>query len=155
MDGVKRLGVDPGETTGVALFKGSSLLFSDNISGGVEGFVEWWRDWRIQDKIDHIVIENFVVEPSFTGIPVASEIIGAVKVLRNTLPITLQSRSDKATLFNQVKRGDAGEAERFAWLEDRGFVRIGKGHNLDAITHVLVERKRARDPEFWAKYWAD
>lgn len=156
MDGIIRIGIDPGETTGVAVFRDENLIYSDNIGRGVYGVIDWW------DMNEHsgyapseVIVENFVAEPSFVGVPIASEVIGALRAMWKDGELIMQDRSAKATLFNQQKSGDAGEAERFAWLEERGFKRIGKGHNLDAITHVLVNRKRARDPKFWKKYWAD
>lgn len=148
---IGRLGIDPGETTGIAYAIEEEIIWSKEVPNGLEGFIHWWKHDRWDDP-DEVIIENFVVEPDFVGVPVASEIIGALHVLYRG-KIVRQQRSDKSSLYNQKKKGEAGEAERFEWLEQRGFSRIGKGHNLDAVTHVLIRLKRLRHMGAWKRYW--
>lgn len=144
------MGIDPGESTGIAFFYGSEFDSSETVTGGVDGFISWWHRMGISDKIDEIVMEDFIVEPSFVGRAEPSEIIGVVRAMW-TGKITIQKRSDKATMFRQVFSGSKGEMERKAWLAERG-LHFTTGHEMDAATHVLVAKKR--DIKFWNKYWA-
>lgn len=144
------LGIDPGNTTGFAFFADWKLCGHGEIPGGVEGFIAWWNSLNISDYKLELIVENFVVEPSFVGVPVASEIIGAIKALWDG-PMQIQQRSYKASLFHQKKPGDAGQSERIAWLKERG-LEFESTHAMDAATHVLVNQKR--NPQFWARYWA-
>lgn len=151
-----RLGLDPGKQTGWAAFYGATLERSGSIDGGLDGFIEWWGDegWLLGQS--SVVCERFVPEAGLGGADQAwsLEIQGAVRLLayQQGFDLALQLRSDKATLFGQEQAGDKGEAERREWLAERGLV-FDTDHAMDAATHVLVERKRARDLAFWRKYW--
>lgn len=150
------LGFDPGKTTGFAWFNDAELVMTEAIPGGYDGFMEWWRENvdGVIDFADRIVIERYIPVEGFRGIDqtYSLEIQGAIRALAS-VPVTLQPRSDKATLFNQAFTGDKGERERAAWFRERG-LNFLTPHEMDAATHVLVERKRARDVLFWRKYWA-
>lgn len=157
-----RLGLDPGKETGWAEFFGTDLQASGSIEGGLDGFVDWWqsgsayRGWAETGRLG-VVCERFVPEVGLGGADQAwsLEIQGAVKLLarQNGFDLTLQLRSDKAALFGQEEVGDKGATERRAWLAERGLT-FETDHAMDAATHVLVERKRARDMLFWKRYWA-
>lgn len=149
------LGLDPGKTTGYAFFSGTELVEAGEIPGGLKGFLEWWDDRVLMhDTLARIVMEEYVPLEGFRGKDQTHslQIQGAVIALSG-VEVVLQTRSDKATLFNQTFTGDKGEAERFAWLRERG-LDSQSGHALDAVTHVLVNRKRVRDMRFWMAYWA-
>lgn len=149
------IGIDPGGTTGIAIFSDVELVECEAVMGGFDGFMEWWRSKRGADWAmiaDALVVEDFIVEPDFVGRAYPSEIIGAIRALWSG-ELIVQPRSAKSTLFNQVFTGDKGEMERAAWLKERGLT-FFTPHEMDAATHVLVERKRARDMEFWRRYWA-
>ena len=151
------IGFDPGKATGYAAFRDDDLVDSACISGGFDGFMDWWSDNVDQGTLslaDRIVVERYIPLEGFRGIDqtYSLEIQGAIRALA-CAPLTLQQRSDKATLFNQNYGGDRGEQERRKWLEDRGLV-FDTPHEMDAATHVLVERKRSLDLGFWNRYWA-
>lgn len=150
------LGFDPGKTTGFAWFSGPGLVNTEAIPGGYDGFMEWWCENvdGVIDIADRIVIERYIPVEGFRGIDqtYSLEIQGAIRALAS-VPVVLQPRSDKATLFNQAFTGDKGEQERSAWFRERGLA-FSTPHEMDAATHVLVERKRARDLAFWRRYWA-
>lgn len=154
-----RLGLDPGKETGWAFFYGAELRRSGSIEGGLDGFVEWWeRNWPSMDfQYLSVVCERFVPEAGLGGKDQAwsLEIQGAVRLLayQQGFDLTLQLRSDKAALFGQEQVGDKGETERREWLAERGLV-FDTNHAMDAATHVLVERRRARDMLFWRRYWS-
>lgn len=157
-----RLGLDPGKETGWAEFFGTDLQASGSIEGGLDGFVDWWqsgsayRGWAEAGRLS-VVCERFVPEVGLGGTDQAwsLEIQGAVKLLarQSAFPLVLQPRSDKAALFGQKDIGDRGETERKRWLSERG-LNFATNHAMDAATHVLVERRRARDMAFWKRYWA-
>lgn len=155
------LGLDPGKTTGFAMFCDTSMVAAGSIPGGFEGFVEWWfteRGFapRPQD-MGRLVIERYVPLEGFRGIDqtYSLEVQGAARTLALLagIPVILQMRSAKATLFGQQETGDKGEAERRAWLAERGLVfDPTTSHAMDAATHVLVSEKSSLD--FWNRYWA-
>lgn len=137
------LGLDPGETTGWALFLGEKRIDGGTITGGLLGFIEWAK--TDMPEHDVLVVEAFVVEPSFVGTPVAAEILGVAFALSGADKKYRQLRSQKATVI----RGS--EAERNAWLRSHGFDYII--HEMDAIVHVLVYLKRiGHKPAYWL-YW--
>lgn len=144
------LAIDPGLSTGWALFHGATPFKQGVIPNGVRGFKEWWNSCE-RPSHDVLVIEDFIVEPSYVGIAWASEVKGAAIMATNAM-VVIQKRSDKATLFGQKKKGQAGETERFNWLRERGF--SGASHELDAITHVLVYLKRQKNRLALSKYWS-
>lgn len=149
--------MDPGKETGFAAFFGSEMVQSGSIPGGLDGFIEWVNEsgWTSLAGLS-VVCERFVPEAGLGGADQAwsLEIQGAVRLLarQQGFDLTLQLRSDKATLFGQEQLGDKGESERREWLAERGLV-FDTDHAMDAATHVLVERKRARDMRFWRRYW--
>ena len=147
------LAIDPGLSTGAAWFREEELIDQFTLYRGVDGFLEWWqapRRWH--GTPDIVIYEDFIFDGTTTGRGWSSEIIGAIKALDwDGAEIVSQLRSDKATLFGQKHKGDAGERERFAWLAERGF--SGTPHELDAISHTLVYMKRQRSPEALRRYW--
>jgi hypothetical protein len=151
-----RLGLDPGKETGWAAFRDEDMFDSGAISGGFDGFIEWWENGRafLPPGIK-IVMERFVPLEGFRGVDqtYSLEIQGAARALARAegVSVTLQLRSDKATLFGQQESGDKGAIERREWLRERGLA-FDTDHAMDAGTHVLVNQKR--NPLFWARYWA-
>ena len=150
---VIRLGCDPGGTTGVAIFRGTTLIHSDAIGGALEGFKEWWYESGHLAGVQEIVTERFVPMAGLGGMTQAysPQIEGAIKMVWDG-PLTLQLRSSKATLFRQYHEGRKGERERKDWLASKG-LHFETTHAMDAATHVLVERKNAKDMAFWKRYW--
>lgn len=137
------LGLDPGgEHTGWALFNGADYIASGVVEDGLHGFLSWWH--IACPSHAKIIIEDFVVEPSYVGRATPSEIIGAVIAL-SPAPVIRQLRSMKATLV----RGT--ESERVKWLNAHGI--NGQIHALDAATHVLCFLKRSGDKGTVQKYW--
>lgn len=138
------LGLDPGETTGWALFIGEKRIAGGTIPNGRDGFLEWAR--TEMPPHDVLVVEDFVVQPSFVGTPVASEVIGVAWALSPAEKKVKQLRALKATVI------DGSEADRNAWLRSIGFDFII--HEMDATVHVLVYLKRIRHKPAYMLYWA-
>lgn len=136
------LALDPGGTTGWALFHDEEFVSGGVIPNGLEGFLAWTA--LAMPAHTHLVVEDFVVEPDFVGRAEASEIIGAAFALSPAKKYR-QLRSMKATLV----RGT--EAHRFFWLRERGFG--GMTHELDAVTHALLLMRRMNFAPVIRKYW--
>lgn len=139
---MRLLALDPGETTGWALFKNENLIDQGVIPNGLDGFLEW-----TMPKHDVLVVEEFVVEPSFVGRAAASEVIGSAITRSGKRPIR-QMRAIKATLVA------GSETARFNWLRAKGF--SGMSHDLDAITHGLIALRRLPQTQLatYKKYFA-
>lgn len=137
------LGLDPGQTTGWALFRGEILIRCGAIAGGRDGFIEWAK--TEMPLHDVLVVESFIVEPSFVGRSDASEVIGAAFALSSAPVKREQLRASKATLV----KGD--QTTRFNWLRARGFE--GMTHELDAITHVLLYLRAVGHKAAFHRYW--
>ena len=146
------MGIDPGLSTGWAIFQGTSLIGSGSIEGGVDGFIEWWREGNLSSRVDEVVYERFIPQ-GFKGLTQTHslQVEGALFALWQG-PRVGQLRTDKATLIKQHDTGDKGERERRDWLASKG-LHFETTHAMDAATHVLVERKKARDMAFWKRYW--
>lgn len=137
------LGLDPGQSTGWALFLAEKLIASGVITGGRDGFIEWAKTEMPQHDV--LVVESFIVERDFVGRSDASEVIGAAFALSDAPIKREQLRSAKSTLINGT------QTQRFAWLREQGFE--GVSHALDAITHVLLYLKAiGHKPAYW-RYW--
>ena len=136
------LSLDPGESTGFALWCRSDLLRVGTVTHGLQGFDRWTMPYH-----EILVVEDFVCEPDFTGRPVASEVLGLAWGRSSALKKVRQARSMKASLFGK----NHSEAERFAWLRERGFT--GNSHELDAITHGLIFMKNNRNRDALRRYW--
>jgi hypothetical protein len=149
---VRRMGLDPGLSTGWAIFQGTSIIDSGSIEGGVDGFIEWWREGNLSSRVDEVVYERFIPQ-GFKGLTQTHslQVEGALFALWQG-PRVGQLRTDKATLIKQHDTGDKGERERKDWLASKG-LHFETKHAMDAATHILVERKKARDMAFWKRYW--
>lgn len=137
------LGLDPGDSTGWALFDEEKRIGGGVIINGRDGFIEWAK--TEMPRHDVLVVEDFVVQPDFVGTPVSAEVIGAAYALSDAPRKVKQLRSAKATVIAGT------EAQRNAWLRSLGFDFII--HEMDATVHVLVFLKRiGHKAAFW-RYW--
>lgn len=145
--------IDPGLSTGIAWFHNEELIRQETVYRGIDGWLDWWNSTVWPGMPDRIIYEDYISDGSTTGRVWSSEIIGAIRTLDwGGAAVIRQLRSDKATLFGQKFKGEAGERERFEWLRARGF--DGTDHELDAISHALVDMKRRKAPNALRKYWS-
>lgn len=154
----KILGLDPGETTGWAMFLDEEMVGTGAIVGGVEGFRRWVEGPEGREALydaDVLVVEDFDIDGTKTG-TWSSEIIGAVKFSRlSWQKLFMQKRGKKAGLVGvDGLTGEQAEVKRFAWLKAKGFENVGGGHNLDAITHIIVWGKTHMRTEFYRRYFS-
>ena len=94
---MRTLGLDPGDSTGWALFDGEKRIDGGVIINGLEGFIEWAKADMPQHDV--LVVEAFVVQPSFVGTPTAAEVLGAAWTLSGAKQKVRQLRSKKATVI--------------------------------------------------------
>lgn len=138
----KLLALDPGDTTGYAIFHYNndsySFIESGTIEDGVVGFIEWGKNGYL-NMFDTIVSEKFIVRPTFVGDVEALKIEGAL-LAYGCSPL-FQSASMKRSLYYQLRT----EKERFDWLRSLGF--DGVDHALDAVTHGLLFLRSIRNRE--------
>lgn len=137
------LGCDPGESTGLALFRDDELLWSKTVTNGVDGFIEWAKTDMPWHNV--LILESFIAEKDFVGRSFASEVIGAALAISQAQQKVFQSRGQKATLI----RGS--EKDRFQWLRNHGFT--GTSHELDAITHALLRLRSTGNEAAIKRYW--
>lgn len=154
----KILGLDPGYTTGWAMFVDEEMVGTGVVVGGVEGFRHWVEGAEGREALyeaDVVVIEDFDIDGTKTG-SWSSEIIGAVKfVVGKRVRLFIQKRSQKTGLVGvDGLTGEQAEVKRFAWLKAHGFENVGGGHNLDAITHIIVWGKTHMRTEFYRRYFS-
>lgn len=138
------LALDPGKMTGWAYFIDGILISCGVIIDGRNGFIEWAKTQMPEHDV--LVVESFIVEPSFVGTADASEVIGAAFALSDAPAKREQLRSAKATLV----KGD--QTKRFNWLRSKGF--DGMTHELDAITHALLYYRAVGHKPTFLRYWA-
>lgn len=122
-------GLDPGKTTGVALGYWDdttplTIKRTWQISNGLDGFLEWARDFDGDVAGDVFVCEDFILRP---GVPNAditpAFIIGAVKALG--LNPVMQAPSLKSLAPDSTLKAND------YWVK-------GQPHAVDAIRHLLV-----------------
>jgi hypothetical protein len=78
------LGIDPGVTTGVAYIYATetevSLTAWDEVKGGLEGFIDYWRSGPHLNAV--IVMEDFITREGKHGLDHTPErVIGAVRAM--------------------------------------------------------------------------
>jgi len=125
------LGIDPGGTTGLALVSvdGSTapqLIWQKQITGGLEGFLNFHWDELLDTEIDLIVCESFTLREGVHGVDLTpTYIIGALEALYPLMPIVYQPPKLKP-LCDDTR------------LKEMGLYTPARGHAMDAVRHVMV-----------------
>lgn len=131
------LSIDPGLATGYAIGTYGddspyALEQTFTLQDGVYGVAEIVESGDLFDRVDELVLENFIVRPHQPVDPIALEVIGYIKGVAPFRPI-MRLRSDK---------GKKGFFD--AILKEHGLWQTGKmvGHKdgrdaNDAIIHAL------------------
>ena len=127
------LSLDPGGTTGVALFAyypndKLTLISHQQIAGGLLGFLDWWQEQsEVISMWDEIVCESFILRPGVHGADITpAYVIGAMQALNaRTKPVIMQPPSMKALCTDDV-------------LKKFNMHKKGKPHANDAIRHGII-----------------
>lgn len=122
------LAVDPGGTTGVAMFRGHNREpHFEEVHDGHHGFVRWMADqW---DEFEQIICESFIPRPGARSMQYdALFIIGWLdgEALLRGVPFKLQSPAQAKSFATNDK------------LKAAGLYPVGKGHAQDAARHLLT-----------------
>ena len=154
------LSIDPGKQSGVALGiygdYGYELVKVWQISDGLQGFIEWWketghkvivyREWAYMKPIV-VVCEKFVLRSNqFVADTEPLLIEGALSALHNG-DIVWQLRSDKSLVDDSVlkKNGLWHTGKQVGWKDARD--------TNDAIIHALAYLKKNKHIATLEKYW--
>lgn len=141
------LALDPGGTTGWSIWQYDALTPAmpfehGQITGGVQGFVEWWREHErdIEPDVDEVVSESFVldgrtVSPDVTPL----RIEGALSVLWPH-GVIYQRNTFKAHAPD-------------ATLKRLGFWWRGEQHARDSARHALAFLKVRKHLPTVRAYW--
>jgi hypothetical protein len=138
------LGIDPGMRTGIALISAqtdqpATLLFSEEVSGGLAGFEQWWND---RPDYDILVCEDFIPRQGVHGIVhEPNRIIG---FLHPWFPVMQPPAGRKKAVSNDVLKRLGmylpGEPQRNA---------------LEAVRHAVVYLKAHRHIPTLRAGWPD
>lgn len=139
--------LDPGKVTGAAMVEWSdddplSVLWTQSIPSGCEGFVDWFKEFD-HFSMDIVICELFEIDGTITG-SWSPRIEGALMALWNG-EIVWQRRDEKAALLPT-------EPARRAWFNRRG-LRFKTSHELDSVVHALVYLKRMKHMPTLMKWW--
>jgi hypothetical protein len=127
------LALDPGGTTGVAIFdyehdSAPVMVMNDQIPGSLDGFIEWYLDRKPKYDWDHVVCEDFTLRLN-VKFPDLSPvyIIGALNAIEWDVAdnLTMQQPSMKSLC-------DDSRLKKMA-LHTPGF-----GHANDAVRHAII-----------------
>ena len=139
--------LDPGGTTGLAVFsfeedKDPSLVHFDQIPGGLDGFLDWYKSEREIWNWDMIVCEDFTLRMN-VKFPDLSPvyIIGALEALEWPSKPTYQQPTQKPLCDDDR-------------LKVLGMHKPGKGHANDAIRHGIIYLRNRRHMPTLKKGWA-
>lgn len=131
------LAVDPGETTGWALFSPDGSLEGMGQIKGLDAFYRWLADEC--PSVDYVICEDFIVNPrkKFGGSRmIASQVIGVVRAhcLQNSIRLVLQAN-------RYLKIG-------YAYAAARQPTTHADSHQWDAFAHGVyyLVKHRIRKP---------
>jgi hypothetical protein len=139
--------LDPGGTTGLAIIsfepeQEASLVHYEQVPGGLEGFINWYKSEREIWNWDMVVCEDFTLRMN-VKFPDLSPvyIIGALEAFE---------WPDKPT-YQQPTQKPLCDDDRLKVL---GFHKPGKGHANDAIRHGIIYLRKSRHMPTLKKGWA-
>jgi hypothetical protein len=143
------LAVDPGGTTGLALFAydddSYELIWTKQIANGLQGFLDFHWDELEDIKIDQIVCEDFDLREGVHGVDLSpTYIIGAIEALypRGVFDLVLQKPSQKALCSDQR-------------LHKMGLHQTGKPHASDACRHGIIYLRNKKHTAVLKNGWGD
>ena len=142
------LAIDPGETTGYAIYKNGKII-CEEIQVGLHNLKQIW-DLIDSCKLDVVVCEDYIIYGSKAKMHawnklVTPQIIGAIRLSCELLkvPLYMQMASTAKGFCNDTK------------LKEWGFWIKGHDHSRDAIRHViyflLFHNERKMKNEFYSR----
>lgn len=142
------LGVDPGGTTGLALFEYSDddyeLLWKKQVPNGLQGFLDWHYDEGDLLALDTIVCESFTLRAGIYPDLTPTYIIGAIEALwpNAVYEIEYQKPDQKHLCSDDV-------------LKRMNLHSPGKPHANDAIRHGIIYMRNRKNKRVLQEGWGD
>jgi hypothetical protein len=140
------LSLDPGGTTGVALFEVTDidepeLVWVKQIGGGLKGFLDFHWDQLEDMNIDKIVCESFTLREGIYGADLSPVyIIGALEALYPTTELIYQEPKLKPLCDNDR-------------LKKMNLYLPSKPHGMDAIRHGIIYLRNSKHMPTLKKGW--
>lgn len=139
------LSLDPGGTTGVALFEvtedDAELIWVKQIEGGLQGFLNFHWDVLEGMNIDMIVCESFTLREGIYGADLSPvSIIGALEALYPTTELVYQEPKLKPLVDNER-------------LKKMGLYLTAKPHGMDAVRHGIIYLRNNKHLPTLEKGW--
>lgn len=130
------LSLDPGGTTGVALFEVTEdeveLIWVKQIQGSLRGFLDFHWDVLEGMNLDMIVCESFTLREGIFGADLSPVyIMGALEALYPTTKLVYQEPKLKPLCDNDR-------------LKKMGLYTPGKPHGMDAVRHGIIYLRNNR-----------
>lgn len=145
--------VDPGVATGIAFGhygddKAYKRIDVWIVKGGVTGFLKWFREELPMNPIAaEWVSESFILRDNdFIANTEPVKIEGAMEALE--LPVTYQSRTDKALCKDQVLKAHG------LWVTGKMVNHTDGRDANDATIHALARMKKLRHTPSLKEYWS-
>lgn len=146
----RMLALDPGGTTGVAIFDYEQdsqpvMVMNDQIPGSLEGFIEWYLDRKPKYQWDHIVCEDFTLRlnvkfPDLSPVYIIGALNGIEWYSVHTL--TMQQPTMKPLCDDDR-------------LKKMGLHTPGFGHANDAVRHAIIYLRNKKHMPTLRLGWAD
>lgn len=142
------LGVDPGGTTGLALFDYSDneyeLLWKKQVPNSLQGFLDWhWDEGQFLD-LDALVCESFDLRAGIFPDLSPVYIIGAIEALwpKAVVDIVYQKPSQKHLCEDPV-------------LKRMNLHSPGRPHANDAVRHGIIYMRNNKNRQVLKEGWGD
>lgn len=161
------LWIDPGLNTGVALgwydaLTPYQLLDRWQVHGGVDGFIDWWESTPLEEAVDEIGYEKFVLAEDndfgadLSGVPIEGVI--HLMARRERAQLLEQTRAAKGHLIGYPPEAITKaqrQRVRFDFLEEHGLFLPGTENDdtNDAITHALVSLRHRQHLPTMRRFW--
>lgn len=145
----RMLAVDPGGTTGLALFEYDddtyNVIWTKQIANKLAGFLDFHWDELEDTPIDQIVCESFDLREGVHGVDLSAVyIIGAIEALypRGVYDLVMQKPSQKALCSDSR-------------LHKMGLHQTGKPHASDAVRHGIIYLRNNKHRAVLKNGWED
>ena len=139
------LSLDPGGTTGVALFEvteeEAELIWVKQIEGGLQGFLNFHWDVLEHMKLDKIICESFTLREGIYGADLSPVyIIGALEALYPGTELIYQEPKLKPLCDNDR-------------LKKMSLYLPSKPHGMDAVRHGIIHLRNSKHMPTLQKGW--
>lgn len=141
---MKILAIDPGNVTGVSFYTEEGAPSTNEIPGGLFGFVDWWHQEGWWEHTDMVAVEDFIIKADThkkTREPAAYELVGWVKgkCHEENIPLDVIGPGEH-TGFSAYKVKKRSKLVRLGWSNP------SKDHHADSASSLLLLAITRHDP---------